>query len=158
MLRELTGTMQDVVGHQEASGFIALVGARIGDEFDRLYREAFEQRRLQRDQLSAVLVDLKRRIGGDFYVEEEGPDRIVLGNRACPFGDQVKGRPALCQMTSNVFGRIAAENLGYAKVDVERAIADGSPGCRVVLYLDPDGSGAGRPGQEYFQVDDEPDA
>lgn len=47
----------------------------------------------------------------------------MLGNRACPFGDKVIGHPALCMMTSNVFGSIAADNLGYAKVVVEEAIA-----------------------------------
>ena len=70
---------------------------------------------LSRRQLAEVLVDLKRRIEGQFYIIEESDDRIVLGNCACPFGDKVIGRPSMCMMTSNVFGVIAAENLGYAK-------------------------------------------
>ena len=56
---------------------------------------------------------MKRRINGDFYVIEESETHIVLGNRACPFGDKVLGRPSMCMMTSNVFGHVAAENLGY---------------------------------------------
>ena len=51
-----------------------------------------------------------------------------------PFAEKVVGRPALCMMTSNVFGSIAAENLGYAKVVLEQAIARGDSGCRVVVY------------------------
>ncbi len=84
-----------------------------------------------------MLVDLKQRIQGDFYIIEEREDRIVLGNRQCPFGGYVEGRPSLCMMTSNVFGRIAAENLGYARVDIEQSIAAGDPLCRVVVYLRP---------------------
>jgi hypothetical protein len=38
-------------------------------------------------------------------------------------------------MTSNVFGYIAAENLGYAAVELEHAIAQGHPDCRVVVNL-----------------------
>jgi hypothetical protein len=62
-----------------------------------------------------ALVDLKRRIGGDFFVIEQGDDKIVLGNRRCPFGEMVEGRASICMMTSNVFGSIIADNLGFAK-------------------------------------------
>ena len=40
-------------------------------------------------------------------------------------------------MTSNVFGSIAAQNLGYARVEIEQSIAAGDPGCRVVVHLRP---------------------
>jgi predicted ArsR family transcriptional regulator len=98
-----------------------------------------------------VLVDFKRRIRGDFYVIEQDDDKIVLGNRACPFADKVEGRPALCMMTSNVFGVIAAENLGYAKVVLEQTIAQGHPGCRVVIYLKPTAEAETARGREYFK-------
>ncbi len=75
----------------------------------------------------------------------------MLGNRACPFGEKVAGRPALCMMTSNVFGVIAAENLGYAKVAIEESIARGDPGCRVVVYLRPTDEAQAAAGREYFQ-------
>ena len=53
-------------------------------------------------------------------------------------------------MTSNVFGNITAENLGYARVDLEETIADGAPGCRVVIHLNlpMDDQATGR---EYFR-------
>ena len=137
LLRELAGTLQDVIGLDEASGYISVVGGAIGEGIDREYRRALSVERLTREQVADVLVDLKRRIQGDFFVMEETEDRIVFGNRACPFGDRVHDRPSLCMMTSNVFGFIAAENLGYAGVELERTIAEGHPGCRVVLHLRP---------------------
>ena len=153
LLRELTGTLQDVVGVDEASGYISVVGGAIGEQIDSQYRKALAVDSLDRDQVASVLVDLKRRIQGDFYVIEEREDRIILGNRRCPFGDFVKGRPSLCMMTSNVFGRIAANNLGYARVEVEEAIAQGHPGCRIAVYLKPTQDIA--PGaREYFSDDD----
>lgn len=151
LLRHLAGTLQSVVGLEEASGFISVVGQEIGDELNQTYKKALSVTRLDRQQVAEVLVDLKMRIQGDFYVLEEDDEKIVLGNRACPFGDKVIGRPALCMMTSNVFGSIAADNLGYAKVAIEQAIARGDDGCRVVVYLRPSPQAQATQGREYFQ-------
>ena len=89
LIRELSGTLEDVVGLKEASGFISVVGQNVGDRLNQEYRAAFQVDNLTRQQVAQVLVDLKRRIEGDFFVIEEREDRIVLGNRACPFGDKV---------------------------------------------------------------------
>jgi hypothetical protein len=151
LIRELSGTLQDVVGLEEASGFVSLVGHRMGDHINSEYKRALRVDKLTRPQVRDVLVDLKRRIQGDFYVIEESDEKIVLGNRRCPFGDKVLDRPALCMMTSNVFGSIAAENLGYSKVVLEETIAQHSPGCRVVVYLKPTADGDHADGREYFK-------
>ena len=54
-------------------------------------------------------------------------------------------------MTSNVFGSIAAENLGYAKVDLQETIAEGDPRCRVVVHLKPTEDAEASDGREYFK-------
>lgn len=137
VVRELAGTLEDVVGLEDAEGYISVVGAAVGDQINGSYKASLGVTALDRQQVSAALVDLKRRIGGSFAIVEEGPDYIVLGNTVCPFGAYVEGRPSLCMMTSNVFGSITAANLGYAAVTIERAIARGDPGCRVVVRLEP---------------------
>lgn len=151
LIRELAGTLEDVVGLKEASGFVSVVGQHIGMEMDREYRAALAVRQLSREQVAAVLVDLKRRIQGDFYVIEEDDEKIVLGNRACPFEDKVVGRRSMCMMTSNIFGAIAAENLGYAKVELQETIAQGHGGCRVIVYLTPTPAALAADGREYFR-------
>lgn len=151
LLRHLSGTLQDVVGAEEASGFISIVGQQMGDEINQEYRAAMHLQNLRREQVVDVLIDLKRRIQGDFFVIEQDDDKIVLGNRACPFGDKVLDRPALCMMTSNVFGVIAAENLGYAKVELQQTLAQRDPGCRVVIYLNTNGDAQLARGREYFK-------
>jgi predicted ArsR family transcriptional regulator len=152
LIRELSGTLQDVVGLKEASGFVSVVGQRVGEQINESYKAALEVTALSREQVADVLVDLKRRIQGRFHVIEQDDEKIVLGNTACPFADKVLDRPAMCMMTSNVFGIIAAENLGYAKVALERTIAEGHGECRVVVYLKPDAeAGANATGREYFK-------
>ncbi len=151
-LRQLLGylaeSLQEVTGMDQAEGFISLVGQKIGDELNAHYLQSLALTQMDRDQMAAVMVDLKRRIDGDFYLVHADEHQLVLGNHRCPFGDKVVGRPALCMMTSNVFGVIAAENAGYARVDIQKAIAQGHDHCHVVISLDATESGAGR---EYFR-------
>lgn len=135
LLHHLSGTLQDVIGLEEASGFISIVGQKIGEEINNEYCSALNVSSLNRNQVSKILVDLKQRIHGNFSVVEEGENKIVLQTTSCPFGEQVKDRPSLCMMTSNVFGFITSENLGYAKVHLDETIATGSSCCRVVIYL-----------------------
>src|SRR3954453_22082498 len=68
LIRELSGALQDVVGLEEASGFISIVGQRIGDQINESYRAALETPSLTREQVADVLGDLKRRIRGDFFL------------------------------------------------------------------------------------------
>lgn len=152
LIRHLAGTLEDVVGLNEASGFVSVVGQRIGDEINGAYKQALALEKLDREQVAQVLVDLKRRIQGDFYVVEQDDEKIVFGNRACPFAEKVLGRPSMCMMTSNVFGAIASDNLGYAKVVLEQTIAQGHGGCRVVVYLKPTVEAEAAEGREYVKV------
>jgi hypothetical protein len=151
LLRHLSGALEEVVGVREAEGFVSIVGQRMGDEIGAEYRRALAVERLSREQIGPVLVDLKRRIEGDFRIVEETPDRIVLENQRCPFAEKVLGRPSLCMMTSNVFGSIASDSVGYAKVVIEKAIARGDAGCRVVVHLRPTEEARVAVGREYVR-------
>lgn len=149
LVRELAGTLEDTVGLDDAAGYISIVGRRIGAWLDASYRDALGVERLDRDQVAAVHVDLKSRINGDFALQASDESRLEYTNSRCPFEDKVLGRESMCMMTSNVFGFIAAENLGYAKVELAETIARGDARCRVVVHLEP-GSGQQAPGREYF--------
>lgn len=153
LVRHLAGALQDVVGLDEAAGFVSIVGQRMGDEIGDAYKAALDTTRLDRHAVRDVCLDLKRRIEGDFYVIEEDDEKIVFGNRACPFAEQVIGRGALCMMTSNVFGTIAAQNLGYGKVALEETFANGDGRCRVVLYLKRTAASDAADGREYLRAD-----
>ena len=154
MIRELSGTLQEVVGLEEASGFISVVGQTMGHQINEDYKKAIGVDKLSRPLVTEALIDLKARINGDFYLIEMDDEKIVLGNRACPFGAKVQDRPAMCMMTSNVFGSITADNLGYAKVVLAETIANGSPSCRVILYLSKTPESDAADGREYYGIPD----
>ena len=61
LIRHLSGTLEDVIGLEEASGFISVVGQRVGEEINTSYRNALQVDALSREQVQDVLVDLKRK-------------------------------------------------------------------------------------------------
>ena len=151
MLRELAGTIEAIVGREEASGYVAAVGAAMGDWINAAYHAEMGPEDFDLEAVAAIFVDLKRRIDGGFYIVSVEPDRIVLRNERCPFGPDVLGRPSLCMMTSNVFGRIAADNLGYARVELDETIAEGAHECQIVVHLSQRGN-ADPDEREYFRL------
>lgn len=154
LIRELSGLLEDMVGLEETSGFISVVGQNIGTQINQLYRQELKLPKLNREQVADVLADLKNRINGEFVVEEQDDTKIVLRSKVCPFAEKVKDRSSLCMMTSNVFGVITADNLGYAKVDLEKTIAKGDSECRVVVYLDAeDVQTQAANGREYYDAE-----
>lgn len=124
-------------GPDVADAAVAQVGIDVGGQMEAEYRRARGVAgRLTPAQLAECFVRLKHAIDGGFSVIEATPERIVLANTRCPFGDAVRRAPALCRMTSSVFGGIAARNVdGGASVVLEERIAVGDPGCRVVVHL-----------------------
>ncbi|TDQ51406.1 methanogen output domain 1-containing protein [Actinorugispora endophytica] len=150
LLRELAAALEEVVGLEEAAGYIGLVGQRIGDDVSDRYLEETGLERLDRGQVVDVLIDFERRIQGDFHLVSEDEERIVLGNRCCPFGDGVRGVESLCTMTSSLLGNITARHLGYAKVELVETIARRHPACRVVIHLRRDSTAEQARGDEYF--------
>ncbi|GAA6188954.1 methanogen output domain 1-containing protein [Litorivita sp. NS0012-18] len=135
LVTELAQLIEETVGLKQAEGFITSVGLRMGKVIGDKYAGQAIDSVERLEALAAVLIDLKRRIMGEFYVIEIADSHILLGNTRCPFGDAVEGRKSLCMMTTNVFGRIAADTGGYARVAVLESIAAGSDKCRVLIDL-----------------------
>ncbi len=133
---QLAQAVEHAAGPDVAEDAVARVGAAVGGQMEAEYRAAKRiSDRLTRDQIVECLVRLKQAISGGFYPLEVTNDRIVLGNDRCPFGSAVRKSPALCRMTSSVFGGIAARNGDEVSVVLEERIAVGDPGCRVVIYF-----------------------
>jgi DNA-binding NarL/FixJ family response regulator len=136
LIVEMAQTVEADHGPDVAASTVAQVGADVGGRMEDAYRAARRiAGRLTADEIADLYVRLKGAIGGDFYVIHADERKIVLGNRRCPFGAVVQREPALCRMTSSVFGGIAARNADQSAVVLEERIALGDPECRVVVWL-----------------------
>ena len=65
LLRELAGTLPDVLGLDEAAGFISVVGQHIGNQINIGCRRNLTGPVLSRSQVAPAWVDLKRRTERD---------------------------------------------------------------------------------------------
>ncbi len=147
---QLAQAVETDQGPDAAEAAVAQVGADVGGRMEEEYRRARGiVGQLTTEQIADLYVRLKAGIGGAFYVIEADDEKIVLGNRACPFGDVVRRAPGLCRMTSSVFGGIAARNTGGASVVLEERIAVGDPECRVVVWLSGDKRGRWESAHDY---------
>jgi hypothetical protein len=81
MLNAIDGRApQDLSAIAVPLGFISVVGQEMGDEMNQMYMKALAVSHLDRGQVAAALVDLKRRIQGDFFIVEQddaGADAAV---------------------------------------------------------------------------------
>lgn len=143
--------LETIAGAEDACVCVSSIAARMGSDIEKRYKAALGVQNLNRNQLIEALIDLNNRAGGKFSVIEQDEDRVVFGNCACPLGKAASNHPSLCMLTSNIFGRMSANAVGYAAVDLERTIAKGDSDCRVVLHLKRTESGPDT--REYFRDD-----
>ena len=54
LIRELAGTLESVVGLEDASGFVSIVGTTIGDSINGAYKNALQVDKLTRGQVADV--------------------------------------------------------------------------------------------------------
>lgn len=123
---QLSQAVEHSAGPHVIEEVISQVGLAVGGQMETAFRLARQlTERLTPQELAECYVRLKHAIDGRFYVIEVTDERIVLGNPRCPFGNAVRAAPALCRMTSSVFGGIAARNVedGAAVVLEERIAA-----------------------------------
>ncbi len=138
---QLAQSVELLQGPEAADAVLTQVGADVGGRIEEEYRAARAVRDpLTPRQIGECLVRFKAALDGAFSVESVDEHKVVLVNSRCPFGAAVQRMPALCRMTASVFGAIAARNAagGESAVLLEERIALGDPGCRIVVWLDPD--------------------
>lgn len=134
MITQITDMLEDTIGLEDVQGLVNLVAHRLARSLSR-EMQARKGERLDLAEVGGLCCGLKSRIGGRFTVTAHSDQGLELIGTRCPFQDQVKGRESLCLMTSGVFGRIAADNLGHATVTLSEAIARGHDRCVVRIAL-----------------------
>lgn len=147
LVSHMTQTMHHVLGEDHAEAFLSIVSQQLGDQVNQNYQQALHVDQLDQEQVVAVIMDFKKRIGGEFYVIDEYPDRLILGNRHCPFAPLIEDQPMFCQVTANFIGTISADNLGYARVNVDQSMAQGHDHCQITIFWHPNDE---MQGQEFF--------
>ncbi len=137
-------------GQKQSQQLIEHIARTAGCFFEELYRSETgnKDQKLNIERYIELILGLKNNIGGNFSLSSSNQDCIRVSNSRCPFGEKVANFPALCGMTSSVFGGIAARNFGYAKVEIAKSIARHDGCCEVYIHLNPQ-IASNSPGIEY---------
>ncbi|MCA8882185.1 MAG: methanogen output domain 1-containing protein [Rhodobacteraceae bacterium] len=133
-LSDMFVAMDSVSATEDA---IAYAGRLFARELTERLMEQNGDEPLDHKDLAEAMVEMKRRIGGEFDIVSADPEKIVLRARVCPFGKRVVGRPQLCTMTKQVFAQMAEDHVGHGQVDIPKSIARGDRACEVVINLVP---------------------
>lgn len=134
-----TGGMAQGVNCSTLESFIQKIVLNSSEALEQIYRDSHGlSDTLSMQEFGELLVNLKNAIGGEFEVLEQDEEHLRLKTNKCPFGSSVESAPALCHMTSSIFGGIAARNYGYAKVELKKRIALGSDHCDICIHRYPD--------------------
>ncbi len=135
---EQASNMSDGATCDTLQAFIQKIVLSSSNLLEESYRNQLNiSGQLTREQYAELIVTLKNTIGGKFSVSEITDNKISLHTDRCPFGEIIENAPALCHMTSSIFGGIAARNYGYAKVELKKRIALGSNHCEICIHSDP---------------------
>jgi len=145
-----TSGMAEGLNCSTLESFIKKIVLNSSETLEDIYRESRDINGiLTMQEYGELLVNLKNTIGGEFEVTEIDEEHLRLKTTKCPFGDLIESAPALCHMTSSIFGGIAARNYGYAKVELKKRIALGSDHCDICIHRKPE-SCQDVIGDEYF--------
>jgi serine/threonine-protein kinase RsbW len=125
-------------GDRTPGEVMALAGAIAARDAAALYRERHGvSGPLTAAQVAEAFLDYERALGGDFFPVEVDDDRVVVGNRTCPFGHAVDGTPEVCRFTSALLGGLGGEVAGDTTVTIEEQLAMGDHQCRLVAEVGP---------------------
>ncbi len=109
----------------------------------KLGRQASEQYRLvngvsdplSRQDYARCLLSLKDIWGWDCVMLDERANSLSLRIPHCPFGSSAASGSELCGLESAVFGGIAADQFGYAKVCLNRGCGTPPQNCLVTIHI-----------------------
>ena len=150
LLGNLVLVNEEILGSDIAASYIQAIGLNVGASLENKYKKLWGwEGPLTVDLYADLIVDLKRKIHGDFFLIHKALDRVVVGSNTCPFEEIALHTPNLCKITSSIFGGIAVRNFGYAKVVLRKRIAAGDHQCEVCVYLRKNSENRLEEGDEY---------
>jgi predicted ArsR family transcriptional regulator len=122
---------------------------KIAKNIEELYKRFYDVEKLNLDQFCEAVVDVEKKIGGEFKVVEKSNNRVIFRVLSCP----LTKCPGMCTVTSTILGTLAAKSFGYSKVILKKTIARGSDNCYIIVHLKKSEESEKEKTTEYFPGD-----
>ncbi|MBE0523513.1 MAG: methanogen output domain 1-containing protein [Methanosarcinales archaeon] len=79
------------------------------------------------------ICDLWYQLGGSFTVNSEGDKKITIKGTECPWGNEARNNPTLCQLTRGIFSRIAIKKSPYVEVQLVKLLGNRDDCCLIEI-------------------------
>ncbi|MCL7413198.1 MAG: methanogen output domain 1-containing protein [ANME-2 cluster archaeon] len=90
-----------------------------------------ELEELELAKVGVFLCNLMNRLGGDFFIENDGTDtKCTIKGTCCPWDvEEIPINPIMCNLTRGMFSQIAGRLLEGVKVNVQKTIGNDDDCC-----------------------------
>ena len=79
------------------------------------------------------ICDLWNQLGGSFTVNSEMDQKITIKGTECPWCNEARNNPILCQLTKGIFSRIAMKKSPYAEVQLVKSLGNRDDCCLIEI-------------------------
>ena len=132
----IMGTMAKLLHPTIIQQSLRRIGAKIGRDFAVEYQRTHKVGRpFSRADFVRCIEHLGESWGCGYKKVEEETDRIEFCVGTCPLADAATQYPDICELENGVFGGIAGEGLGFAKVGVSRSTGPSPKDCRILVHI-----------------------
>jgi DNA-binding CsgD family transcriptional regulator len=142
LLKQFAGTLQATLHPALYAQKLREIGKDLGLDLASQVRPSHQHAHRQADPLRAKQ-DYQRWLdwvntqwGGAYRPQFETPHKVRVDVPRCPFKDLATDDPTICQLEAALFGGVAGEYFGYAKVALARGAGTPPRDCRLTLYLE----------------------
>ena len=112
------------------------IGAKIGRDVASEYQRTHTVGRpFSREDFVRCIEHLGESWGCGYRKVEEETDRIEFCVGTCPLADAATQYPDICELENGIFGGIAGDELGFAKVCVNRSNGASPKYCRILVHI-----------------------
>lgn len=138
LIVKLAKIVEERFGKQESTDLFSIIGANLAHEINSYYREKFSKDKLSAECIATSLIEFSAKLNEKFYLVSLDQDKLVLGNKNCPYGVELKDREVFCQLDKSMAENMVKENFGYGKAELSQTIAQGDEECLITIYLKPE--------------------
>lgn len=129
------------------------IGVQLGRQVCERYRlvHGLSRPLSSKREYGRCLQSLEESLGWPCRATEEAADWVRFEIAQCPFGSGASSATDFCRLTSGLFGGVAADQFGYAKVCLQRGQGIPPRNCCITVYIRHTDESAAVEGDVYQQ-------
>lgn len=123
-LKKITTYLASNIYKGEKKEALNKAGLDLSNYLERIYKEHYRVEKLSFDQVIDVIVDVYKKVGGNFKIIEKDSKKLLLRCKKSPFGEDIADSFILFNINAGIMGGLISKSKGYCKVCLKPASKD----------------------------------